>query len=391
MSSSRPRRCVAVSGGRRAAVRRGALMPAPPSGTCSSSGWPPPCRREDRTAERRPHPVDELGRRHGDGVRAERDDVALGRAAAVGHLDLGPPLVELGRALRVPAQRVAAAVPHPHDGGALGLGQLRLEGHLGHVVGRDGIRPRPALATDGALEPAQPEGALVATVDVEARDVPAAVPVLQRPRLHVAGRQLAVVLAVVEGDRLQGRHRGVHGLEGRLLGADPRLGAGGHRLVDLDAREPQLAQARGRGARDARRRPRAGGQRQGGDLVGLEADGRQRGLARLDAIADLVVEEDVEDRRRDGDAHLAQLVLVTLEHPVERLVGGRRGVGRQRLADLLLRDRSPRGLQREDEVEQPFGLVGRGRRRAHRDLPEGARRMGAVRRYPNMRSNRVTP
>ena len=259
------------------------------------------------------------------------------------------------------------------------------------MVGRDGIRPRPALATDGALEPAEPEGALVAAVDVEAGEVPAAVPVLQRPRLHVARRQLAVVLAVVEGDRLQGRHGRVHGLEGRLLGADARLGAGGDRLVDLDAREPQLAQARRGGAGDARRRPRPRGQRQGRDLVGLEADGRQRGLARVDAVADLVVEEDVEDGRRDGDAHLAQLVLVALEHPVEGLVGGRRGVGRQRLADLLLRDRSPRGLQREDEVEQPFGLVGRGRRRAHRDLPEGARRVWAVRRYPNMRSNRVTP
>ena len=87
------------------------------------------------------------------------DDVALGRAAAVRHLDLGPLLVDLGGALGGAAQRVSAPVAHAHDGGALGLGQLRLEGHLGHVVGRDGIRPRPALATDGALDPAEPEHA----------------------------------------------------------------------------------------------------------------------------------------------------------------------------------------------------------------------------------------
>jgi hypothetical protein len=128
---------------------------------------------------------------------------------------------------------------------------------------------------------------------------------------------------------LTSRKGSAHRVKGRLGRPDPRLDARREGLVDLHAREAELAQPGGGRAGDARRGPRASRQRQRRHLVRLEADLGQGRLAGVDAVAHLVVEEDVDHRGGDGNAHLSQLVLVAFEHPVERLDGRCFGVGRQ--------------------------------------------------------------
>ena len=71
----------------------------------------------------------------------------------------------------------------------------------------------------------------------------------------------------------------------------------------------------------------------------------------------IVVEEYVERLSQQGYAEVAQLVLVTLEHPVESLVGGARAVLRHDIADLGLGQWLSRVEQADHEVEQTLGLV----------------------------------
>ena len=77
--------------------------------------------------------------------------------------------------------------------------------------------------------------------------------------------------------------------------------------------------------------PDLGGQADHGGLVGGEADVGQRELVGPDPVARLVVEERVHLADLDRHAEAAQLVLVALEHLLER-VG--RGV---RVEDLRIR------------------------------------------------------
>jgi hypothetical protein len=98
--------------------------------------------------------------------------------------------------------------------------------------------------------------------------------------------------------------------------------------------------------------PEAGRDADGGSLVGLEDDVRQRVFAVRDAVARLLVE----DARRAGlqrHAELAQLGLVAFELALERLVVARvAGNGR---GDLRGGQEPSRGQQADHQIDQALG------------------------------------
>ena len=93
-------------------------------------------------------------------------------------------------------------------------------------------------------------------------------------------------------------------------------------------------------------------------LVGLQGDGRQLVVAASDPVAELVLVHVRVAARLERDAEVAQLFLVTLEHPPERLfaVGAVAGHG---VADLLHGQVAAGVQQADDEVEQPLCLLRR--------------------------------
>jgi hypothetical protein len=98
----------------------------------------------------------------------------------------------------------------------------------------------------------------------------------------------------------------------------------------------------------------------------------QRVRVPVDPVALLVLEHVVDGAGDQRDAELAQVLLVALEHPVERLGGLALGVLRHGATDLLLRQPAAGGQQADDEVQQAFGAV-----RGHR--PERYPSRGRVR------------
>ena len=128
--------------------------------------------------------------------------------------------------------------------------------------------------------------------------------------------------------------------------------------VDVDAGRLELAQRLRCCPRHGGVLPGAGGQTQDGELFGVEADlGKLVGVLG-NSVAQLVIEEGVVAAGLERDTHVAQVILVALEHALEGLGRGARPVLRNGSTDLLLVD-VPGGSQEADhQVEQSFGPWG---------------------------------
>ena len=218
-------------------------------------------------------------------------------------------------------------------------------------VGRHRHHARRADRPHRPDDPRHPERARRRPVAVVPDHVPAAPPGHHAPRLHRAPRDLArrAAPAVVERDRAPGLHGGQQRPERGLATAHPRLRPA-LVLVDLDTRRAELHQRAVRGPGQLRRLPQPRGERHGGRLVGLQVD-----LAELVVLAGDAVAVGGVDRvppALQRHAELAQLGLVALEHPEERLVVRRVGVAGHDRADALGRQELARGQQAEHEVHQ---------------------------------------
>ena len=126
--------------------------------------------------------------------------------------------------------------------------------------------------------------------------------------------------------------------------------------VDGDPARAQLDQRVGGLPGQSGVLPDPGGQADHGGLVGLQGDlGQLEGPA-ADPVAGLVVEQRLVAADLDRDADLAQLLLVPLEHLLERV---RRlvAVAVDDLADAVLGDVAAGDQQADDEVHQPLGLA----------------------------------
>ena len=210
----------------------------------------------------------------------------------------------------------------------------------------------------GPGDAGQPEHPGGATVVVVPDDVPPAVAGHDAPRLEVPlGGLRPAGRAVGEPDRTPVPDGGVDRLERGLAGAHPRLDADDAGVVRLDTGGLELQDRAGRRPGQAGLLPHPRGQAEHGQLVGSEGDlGQGVGVA-LHAVAQLVVEPDVVAAGLQRHAHVAELVLVPLEHAVEGLVVEALGVLRDRRAQLLLRQERPGRQQGDDQVEQPLGLL----------------------------------
>ena len=338
------------------------------------------------------HGLGEVGRRDRHDLRAvARHLVGQPVDVAEVHLDRRPPVAgdavrdpfapaRVGRDPGAAPQRVATPVADPQRRHPRrrrrDLGGV--DHHPGVVVLGDVVGAGRTAGGDGGVDPSHPEHPSGAPVEVVAGEVPAPVPLGQPPRLEVPRTALRVGLAVPEGHRAPVTHRPAERLERLLRGADHRLDADERGVVHGDAGGAQLAQGARCRAGQAGPRPGARGEGQGRHLVRLERDLRQRILALVDPVAELVVEDGVDHGGHERDAELAQLVLVALEHPVEGLVGGGAVVLRDGRTDPGLRQRHPGREQRDDEVEQALGLDLRrgvhGRLPAHSAEPTRATR-----------------
>ena len=88
-------------------------------------------------------------------------------------------------------------------------------------------------------------------------------------------------------------------------------------------------------------------------LVAGQRDLGQLELVGADPVAGLVLEERVDAADLDRDAEGAQVLLVALEHLLERLVAR---VGVEDLPDPVLGDVVALDEQHDEQVEQPLGL-----------------------------------
>ena len=224
-----------------------------------------------------------------------------------------------------------------------------------HLVGA-----RLADESHRALDARETEDARRVTVGVEPGDVPMTPTVRHRPRLNVTHSALPPGRAVGEGDGAPRHHRVLDGVEGGFAGADTRFEADDRFDVGADVERLELAHRRRRRAGEAGLLPRTRGEAEDSEFVGVEVQVGQLVLTLVDAVADLVLEQDVDGFGAQRDAELTQLVLVPLEHPVEGFVVRCLGVRAHGLTDGVLRQRPARVEQRDDEVEQALGLRLRG-------------------------------
>ena len=282
---------------------------------------------------------------------------------AVRHLDLVVLVVDGRGRVRHPAERLATPGPDAEHGQAVGLGGEQRGGHLRHVGAlRDLVRARFASGLDLALHPRQPEDARRLAIQVVTAEIPPVVPRDDPPRLHVAARGLVPRTLVDERDR-DALGRGLpHHVERRLVSGELGLGHAQHVGIDLDACGLQLDQGGGGLPRQPGVLPHLRRQSEHGSLLAREGEVGELGLVAPDAVADLVLEVLVVAAHLHRDAELAELLLVTLELALERLLGGVAVVG-DRLPDLFLGEVLATDEEREDEVHQPLGLaLGHGRR-----------------------------
>src|SRR5699024_11037404 len=92
-----------------------------------------------------------------------------------------------------------------------------------------------------------------------------------------------------------------------------------------------------------------------GNLVGLEVDVGEFELLPADAVAGFLVTEGILRTGFDRDTDLTQLLLVTLEHPLERLIG-LGAVTTHHAPDVTLGHEVAGYEQADDEVHQPLAL-----------------------------------
>jgi hypothetical protein len=187
-------------------------------------------------------------------------------------------------------------------------------------------------------------------------DVPAAGVAHHAPGLEPPGRGLAAGPLVVELHDLPITGGLPEHVEGRLVGAEPRTDHVERPDVDRDPGRRQLADRAAGRLREPGVLPDLGGEAHDLGLVAGQLDLRQLGLVGPDPVAGLVVEVGVELADLDRDSERAEVVLVALEHPLERLV---RRVGVEQLADPLLGDVAALHEQHDEEVEQTLALLGR--------------------------------
>ena len=205
----------------------------------------------------------------------------------------------------------------------------------------------------------QPERARRRPVAVVADQVPAAPPGHHAPRLHRAPRDLARRAAPPVVERAPRARPAPRPAAARTPARPPRT-RGCARPRSSSTSTPaarSFTNAPVRGAGQLRRLPQPRGQRHGGRLVGLEVD-----LAELVVLAgDAVAVGGVESRAAPAlqrHAQLAQLGLVALEHPEERLVVRRVGVAGHDRADPLGGQELAGGQQAEHQVHQTLGPGG---------------------------------
>ncbi len=216
---------------------------------------------------------------------------------------------------------------------------------LGAHVGRALERARLTGDLDIGLHPVEPEHALLAGVVVVAGEVPVAVAEREPPGVDPAG-----LAAVGEPDPPAGRDGG----EDRRQVGGARQGGHGRRrplLGQLASQLPERLDPAG-----ALQAHGGGGQVQGGQLVGGQA--RVLQVVRLlgNPVADHPGLGHLVDRLdHDGDAEVAQGLLVPFERPAEGAVI--LGVPGQAVAQLLGGQR-PLGMQQGgDQVDQPLQPV----------------------------------
>ena len=161
------------------------------------------------------------------------------------------------------------------------------------------------------------------------------------PRLHApAGWDVLVRALVAELELAAVAGGGVAGLERGLPGVQAGLERDGARAVDVDTGGLELDEGTHARRRPAARTPEPQGQADGGRFLTGQPDLGEFVVGPGDAVAVLGV-EDAGPPGLQGHAHLAELGLVALEHPLERLVG-LLGAGRRRRSRARSRGSSPR-------------------------------------------------
>ena len=133
-----------------------------------------------------------------------------------------------------------------------------------------------------------------------------------------------------------------------------------------------------RGTGQLRGVPQPGGERYRGGLIRLKIDIRQLVVPACDAVTLACVEPWCAPSLQ-RDAQLAQLRLVPLEHPEERLVGRGLVVAGHGRPDPLSRQVLAGGQQAEHQVDQTLGAGGRHLSRVSRTGTR-AWEIGAIRR-----------
>ncbi len=210
-----------------------------------------------------------------------------------------------------------------------------------------------------ALDAREPEAARLVAVAIVPDHVPAAAPRQHAPRLE--GAQLGRARPGLEVGK---RHR--TGVAGRLEqhrqrrfgGIDVRGRPRRAARVDVGAAGPQLDQRVAGRLAERGRLPEPGRDADRRRLGGIELDRRQLVLAAHDPVAVVGIEGAVAPGLQ-RHAEIAQLGLVALEHPLERLVGALGPVGGlvpgNRLPDPLGAEELPGREQADNQVDQPFG------------------------------------
>ncbi len=242
-------------------------------------------------------------------------------------------------AARWPARRRPRPWPAPPVGASATAWAtiLRRSTPVGHGD-RAGRADRGDLGTD----PRQPEGAGGVAVAVVADEIPAALlgdhtPRFDGPRgVGLGPRRAGAGTAPLAENRWP--TTGFPGHPRTRADPAPRPPrrwppAPPYRRVDVDPGGPQLEQRALRRGDQFRRLPQLGGDGHRGRLVRGQLDGRQRVGVAVDPVAlGGVQRRHPADLQRD--AEVAQLVLVALEHPGERLVAGAVRIARDAGPDL---------------------------------------------------------
>ena len=150
-------------------------------------------------------------------------------------------------------------------------------------------------------------------------------------------------------------HRPPQRPEGCFGGVHPRFDNGQCIQVYLDADRLQLSKRAASGAGQCCVLPHPRRQPEYRNFFGVERDLRKCVGVLGDAVPHLVVEQNIVRAGLEGYPHLAQVVLVPLEHPLKCFVGRAVGVLRDDLPDLFFGDVSAGCQEADHQVEQSLG------------------------------------